>query len=46
MADEKTPPETPNPPVAAQEPAKEASDRKITDNPGEGSHMFSDWALI
>lgn len=46
MADEKTPAPTPTLPVAADAPAKEATDRKITDNPGEGSHMFSDWALI
>ncbi|MEM9709110.1 MAG: hypothetical protein AAF871_09985 [Pseudomonadota bacterium] len=27
-------------------PSKEDQAQKVTDNPGEGSHMFTDWALI
>ena len=46
MAEDKKVPETPASPVGAKDEAPKQPEPKVTDNPGEGTHMFSDWALI
>jgi hypothetical protein len=46
MADDAKTAQTPEPAPAPAPPAVEAPKRDVTDNPGEGPHMFTDWALI
>jgi len=46
MADEREKPEVPEERRPETPRAVKERDRKVTDNPGEGEHMFRDWALI
>jgi len=46
MADEREKPEVPEEGRPETPRAVKERDRKVTDNPGEGEHMFRDWALI
>lgn len=46
MADDPKTAQKPDPTPAPTPPAVEEQRRDITDNPGEGTHMFTDWALI
>ena len=46
MADDRKQPEKPVSKSVSVPPAETEKDRKVTDNPGEGEYMFTDWALI
>lgn len=45
MADDPKMPEKPEATLPTP-PAVQETPRKVTDNPGEGEYMFTDWALI
>lgn len=46
MADDKKAPDGPVEAPKAEAPQPEQQPRPVTENPGEGSYMFSDWAMF